>query len=400
MNVFDWILLVTAVGFAIPSGFFLLECSASLLPTRRLVRGPETGDSNRRTVVLVPAHDEELQIATTVRGLLPELHAGDRIVVVADNCSDRTAVIARDAGATVVERVDPNQRGKGHALTFGLATLDADPPDVVIIVDADCRVRPGSIRALADQALATGRPAQAEYLLRPPTVSSSSVISTLAFLVRNRVRMRGLDRLGGPSQLVGTGMAFPFRLLREAPDTGSHLTEDLLMGVQLAERGTPARFCPAAYVESDLPMRSGAALKQRSRWEHGHLAMLFSYAPRLVGKGFLRLRPELIALGLDLAIPPLSLLVLLAASVVASASLNAWVGGSALPLTVAASNLAAVGLGVFLGWARHGRSMVPARYLLAVPFYVAWKLPLYLRLASGRKQVAWERTERATIERV
>lgn len=399
MNVFDVTLLLLGLLFAVPSGTFFLECLASLLPARRMP-GTDVNVQAARAVVLVPAHDEALQIAATVEALRRELGPADEVVVVADNCTDETANLAQSAGARVYERHDPSRRGKGHALTFGLAKLADAPPEVVIIVDADCRVAEGAILALKRQALATGRPAQAEYLLRPTALSPGAVVSTLAFLVRNRVRMRGLDRLGGPSPLVGTGMAFPYRVLRDAPDTGSHLTEDLLMGIQLAERGTPARFCPAAYVESDLPVRSGAARKQRARWEHGHLSLLLREGPRLVGRGLLRGRPALVGLGLDLMVPPLSLLVLLVGSLVLSTGLSFAVGGALLPWIVAMADLAAVGFGVLLGWLRHGRSLVPARYLLAVPLYLAWKVPLYLGLAVGRRQKTWERTERAATERV
>ena len=88
---------------------------------------------------------------------------GDRLLVVADNCSDDTAALARTAGAEVVERSNAQQRGKGYALDFGVRHLASAAPDVMIIVDADCQVGEGSIERLANCCIDSGRPTQALY---------------------------------------------------------------------------------------------------------------------------------------------------------------------------------------------------------------------------------------------
>src|SRR5690606_18431776 len=112
---------------------------------------------------LVPAHDESPGIATVVAQLRSELGPRDRLVVIADNCTDDTAELARAGGAEVLERRDPERRGKGYALSFGAEHLKSAPPDVVVIMDADCRVQRGTLRALAGRALDSGRPTQAVY---------------------------------------------------------------------------------------------------------------------------------------------------------------------------------------------------------------------------------------------
>jgi cellulose synthase/poly-beta-1,6-N-acetylglucosamine synthase-like glycosyltransferase len=397
MTVVDWILLVAAGAVALPGAILLGECLASLLPVADRGRAAaQAGPDRPRVAVLVPAHDEQGGVGATVLGLLPQIAPGDRLIVIADNCTDGTAAAATAAGAAVIERRDPERRGKGFAIQFGLEHLDADPPEVVVLVDADCRVSAGGIATIAGRAAVTGRPVQAEYLLGAPEhPTPKGVISALAVLVRNRVRPRGLHRLGLPCHLTGSGMAFPWRVLRDAPETGSNLVEDLVMGIEMAMRGNPPLLCPQANVESELPDADDAAMKQRRRWEHGQLQTLVKYGPRLVLGGLLRARPDLVGLGLDLVVPPLALLIMLqlatASGLVAAAALG-W--ASWLPAIVAGAGLTAVALAVLLGWAKFARHSLPFRYLLHVPFYVLWKIPLYLSLLLGRKQKTWERTAR------
>jgi len=390
----DLVLSAGAVLLLIPATILALETVVALLP--KAEDGPPPPVTSCRVVVLVPAHNEEMQIEATVRALAAQLPVGGRLVVIADNCTDRTAELAARAGATVVERRDPERVGKGFAISFGLRSLDEDPFDVVILVDADCRVSDGGLGVLAALAQRTGRPVQAEYLLSaPPSSSPTAVVSALAILLRNRVRPRGLDRLGFPCHLTGSGMAFPWQVLREAPETGSNLVEDLVMGIELALKGTPGRLCPSVQISSELPAGATAGFGQRKRWEHGQLHTLRSYAPRLIGAGLTRPSLGLLALGLDLAVPPLALLVLAQLGLFALTALAAGVGiASLLPLSLAAAAMVLVAVAVAAAWIGFGRRTIPFRSVLFVPAYLLWKIPLYAGLIWRGRQKTWERTER------
>lgn len=376
----------------VPAAFFFFECFLACLPERRESAG---GEAAPPFAVLVPAHNEAGFIGDTVRALMAECRAGDALVVVADNCTDSTAAEAKAAGATVLERTEPEKRGKGFALAFGMEHLAKAPPPVVIIVDADCRAAPGALETLARDAHRAQRPVQADYLLAAPSASAKSVVSALAILVKNRVRPRGLDRLGLPCQLGGSGMAFPFEVLAKAPPLGSHLVEDLVLGIELTVLGHPPLFCKTACVTSFLPEHDSAAAGQRRRWEHGFLSTMISEGPRVLWAGVSRARLDLLALGLDLMVPPLSLLVLLSvAASTGGAVLSALLGAHAL-LEAGVSALALVLLGVLAAWLRYGRAVIPFGALLSVPRYVLWKIPMYLSFFKKRQQ-AWERTERDT----
>ncbi|MEQ1893294.1 MAG: glycosyltransferase [Planctomycetota bacterium] len=379
--------MITALVL-VPSAVLAIECLAACFPQRRqrfaLVRVP-------RTVVLVPAHNEEDCLPDALRTLEPELAEDDRIVVVAHNCSDRTAMVARARGAEVVEARDAGTGGKPDALKAGLAYLAQDPPEIVVIVDADCRVERGAVRALAMAAAAHGGPVQGDYRFGGEGEFNS--VSGLALLVKNVVRPLGLTRLGLPCLLNGAGSAYPFEQLRAAPHGEGSIAEDYQLAIDLARAGHPTVFVPEARVRSVLPGREDAALRQRRRWEHGHLALVLRTAPWLIVEG-LRNR-SLFFLGVDLLVPPLAFLVLALLGALALGLADRLVTGSStsLVLAVSASVVLAGGLGGAL--VRFLGAASTLRFALAVPAYVLRKLPLYLGFFKKR-ETRWQKTERTS----
>jgi cellulose synthase/poly-beta-1,6-N-acetylglucosamine synthase-like glycosyltransferase len=397
---FETILTAGSILVLLPAAVLLTETVAALLPARRdrgrAVNPDVEAAFAPRIAVLVPSHNEAGQIAATVHSLRSELPAAARLVVVADNCSDDTAALAAGAGAEVFERQDRERAGKGFAISFGLDCLASDPPDVVILVDADCRISKGGLTTLGCAAFRAGRPVQAEYLLgATENPTPLAALSALAILLRNRVRPRGLRRLGLPCALTGSGMAFPWEVLRAAPASGSNLVEDLVTGIELALRGYPAEFCAEVQIESTLPETDRAGIGQRRRWEHGQLQTLVAFVPRLLAAGVRRREAALIGLGLDLTVPPVTLLVMVEGAwfgvtfLAAAAKLTSFV-----PSLLAAASLASVGLAVAAAWVGFGRRTLPLRQVLFVPAYLLWKLPVYLALALRRGQKTWERTAR------
>ncbi len=387
------VLFLAALVLLIPIAVLFVECMAALLPTRR---SRPRGDGSRPTIaILVPAHNEAWGIEATLQTLLPQLEPGDQLVVIADNCEDETAEISRSTGATVIERQSLDLRGKGYALDFGLQFLAADPPDVVAIVDADCLVSPGSIEKIARIAIEQTRPVQATYLLtRPARPSPKDAVSVLAFTVKNLVRPFGLRQLGLPNLLTGTGMALPWSLIHTVSLASGNLVEDMQLALDLALAGHAPTFCAEARVIGALPQQQAAAKTQRTRWEHGHLQTLQTQVPRLTGAALRQGRLDLLALALDLSVPPLSLLVMLwlATSAIALAA-TLWLQ---LPL-VAVALLALEGglllVAIVAAWAKFCRVDLPFKTLLSVPLYVLWKIPLYLGFLI-KPQTKWVRTER------
>jgi cellulose synthase/poly-beta-1,6-N-acetylglucosamine synthase-like glycosyltransferase len=343
--------------------------------------------------VLVPAHNEESGIAATLAAVLPQLTPGDRLLVVADNCSDGTAAAARAAGAEVIER-SSTRRGKGYALGYGVDHLRANPPSAVVIVDADCELEPRSLDALMRSLEATGRPAQALYLmLAPADAGLGRRLAQFAWRVRNWVRPAGWHRLGLPCQLMGTGMAFSWAMLKDAQLANASIVEDMKLGIDLAIAGTAPVFCERAVVTSRFPDSVAASGTQRTRWEHGHIEMILREGPPLLRAALARRDVRLLGLALDLAVPPLALLAGLLA-LDGLLSLAAWLlGGGAAAWGWAAALLSAFFCSILLAWAARGRDLVRLTELLAVPWYIVAKVPIYLRFIV-RRQKDWIRTDR------
>lgn len=378
--------------------FFLQVMTASLLglpAARRPHRCSASFGATRPSVaVLVPAHNEEGGIAATLAALRAQLQSGDRLLVVADNCSDRTAQVAAEAGAEVTVRHDLHRRGKGYALDHGLRQLAASPPEVVLVVDADCRVLPDALDPLVRRAHAERVPVQATYLMHAPTGAGLRLrIAAFAMVVKNQVRPAGAARWGLPCQLMGTGMAFPWAVLQRVSLATGHIVEDMQLGTELALAGHAPRFEPHARVDSEFPMSRAGADSQRTRWEHGHLQVILRQSPRLLLAGLMRGDGRAVALAADLLVPPLALLVMAVVAATALGAFAAALGGGSAAAIAGLVLLAALTLSVLLAWARFGRGCVGFGELLSAPIYMLGKLPVYARFLVAR-QSEWVRTRR------
>jgi cellulose synthase/poly-beta-1,6-N-acetylglucosamine synthase-like glycosyltransferase len=380
---------------AIPVSVFSLEIIAAIaLPQGQCLARPSPG-SRGRVAALVPAHNESTGLLSTLADIQSQLLPGDRLLVVADNCADDTAAVAVAGGAEVVERHDAAKRGKGYALDFGLRHLNSNPPEIVIMVDADSRLADGMIDRLAATCAVTRRPVQALYLMTAPEESQiNNQVAEFAWRVKNWLRPLGLSAVKLPCQLVGTGMAFPWDVIRSVDLANGWLVEDLKLGLDLALAGHPPLFCPSACVISEFPSSVKGAEIQRKRWEHGHINTILNAVPRLLWRAIARRDWGLLALTLDLAVPPLSLLGMLVAAMFIAALFATLFRFSSAALVVSTANLLVFLLAAFLAWLKCGRDVLPPRAIWSIAPYVFGKLGLYRRILSRRTDAQWIRTDR------
>jgi len=385
--------VVALVLLSLPIAVFVLEIGLALVAGRD--RSASAGAFARGPLaVLVPAHNESAGILATLASVKAQLQPGDRLLVVADNCSDDTADHARGAGAEVLVREDLVRRGKGYALDAGVRELERDPPAMVVVVDADCLLAPHALERLARRCVDSGRPVQALYLMHAPAGAGLKTrIAEFAWAVKNRARALGLARIGLPCQLMGSGMAFPWPLIAGAQLASADLVEDLRLGLDFARERKAPVFCPEALVTSEFPVNAKGLQSQRTRWEHGHLAMMLRAGPRLLFDAIRTGNAGLCALTLDMCVPPLALLVLAALAFGALGSLAWAASGAALPWALALPGPALLALAVMAAWVGFGRTILSWRELAYAPVYALVKIPLYLKFVVQR-QVAWVRSER------
>jgi len=343
----------------------------------------------------VPAHDEAAVLPRTLPMLMDASRGIARVLVVADNCTDRTAAIAKEYGAEVIERLDTGRRGKGFALDFAKHHLQRRPADVVLIVDADCLIDGESISTLIAACVSTGRPCQATNLQKPaPDASPAVQLSTFAFYIKNVVRLRGLERLSGRAHLLGTGMAIPWKALAKVELATSSIVEDLKLGQELAEHGYPPTLVETANVWSGAESDQNT-LSQRRRWEGGFLANALRIGPTLFRASLRRGDFGGMLAALNLMTPPFALLLLLDLVALVSAAMVTWAtGAQSWPILVLAGSIMLACVGLALAWLGGGSRFVTLGSLLRAPFYLAWKLPMYLSFARHGAPKDWQRTGR------
>jgi cellulose synthase/poly-beta-1,6-N-acetylglucosamine synthase-like glycosyltransferase len=354
-----------------------------------------------RFLFVIPAHDEEENITATVESCRrvaydPALY---RVVVIADNCTDRTAAAARAAGAETIERTDSQRRSKGHALEYFFAQRPsvADEADAVVVIDADTIVDPWILTAFAE-ALAEGKDwVQCYYTVRNPDASWRTRMMTYAFSLFNGVWLLGQDRIGLAVGLKGNGMCLSTRGLARFPWRAYGLTEDLEFSWTLRVAGERIHFLPETRVYGAMLSQGGpAAAAQRLRWEAGRKAQRRLFLGLLLRSHRIGLVMKLLYL-VDLVFPPLVTL-LLGLLVVLSLDLLAvldLLGTSPWLLTI--HSLMAV---VLTCYALSPLLVLdlPVRYLaslVVLPYYAVWKL----RTTAGRNPTTWVRTPREPMPR-
>lgn len=393
MLILDAFVLVLTVLLSIPVLWFCTQIFAACMLKNRSETDSATLET-RHIAVLIPAHNESVNVIPTLRCVFRQSIANLRVLLVADNCTDDTASIARNEGAEVIERINATQRGKGYALDFGVQHLAANPPSVLIILDADCLLEPRVLKRLCDRVLASNRPVQALYLMKNRgNVSVKAKIAEFAWLVKNWVRPRGLHALGLTCQLTGSGMAFPWKVIQQVPLATGEIVEDMKLGLTLTAMGHPPVFCESAVVTSTFPSHDEGVQSQRTRWEHGHLSMMLKEGlPKLL-EGLRKRNAKLFFLALDVCIPPLALLVISTVTLQLLGILYWLFTSNPLALIASTSCLLVTAAAVMMAWNNYGRSVISASELLMIPVYMVNKLPIYVRYVFQR-QAEWVRSKR------
>jgi cellulose synthase/poly-beta-1,6-N-acetylglucosamine synthase-like glycosyltransferase len=361
---------------------------AGMLPLRdRVPKG--VGTTIAKLAIVIPAHDEAAAIVRCIRSvaacMLPD-SVETEIVVVADNCTDATADLARAANARVLVRSDSERPGKGFALKFAFQILLHEGVDAVFIVDADSVVDCNVLSEVVRLFRAGADGVQVRDVLLNPDASLRTRLMNVAFMAFNVLRARGRERMGLSAGIFGNGFGLSAATLEAVPYDAHSLVEDLEYHLKLVRAGRKIVFADGTRVRAEMPAGGRGASTQRARWEGGRLRTAVQNLPGLlagvVAGKLLLLEPSLELLLLPLAFH-FTLLGLIALMPFSLARIYALVASALVAVHVVAGIL--VGGGDWRDFAA----------LLWSPFYVAWKLAaLPKTLNSARGVAPWVRTDR------
>jgi len=392
MDVLFWAWTVFAALVSLPA-LYLFWLT---LGSRRLPGPTHDSDVRRETLrfdVIVPAHNEAAGITQTVRSLSALDYPASlrRIVVVADNCTDNTAELARAAGAHVLERQDSQNRGKGYALAYAFGRSQRERVDAVVVVDADSIASPNLLRAFASRIEAGAHAVQAHYGVSNPDASWRTRLMAIAFGMFHILRSLARERLKVSCGLRGNGMCFTRELIEAVPHDAFSVVEDLEYGIRIGRVGHRVVYAHEAYVLGEMVSSEAASRSQRRRWEGGRWEIARKHGLKLLVDGVLRRSLLLLDLAADVWVPPLSWV---AATAVLGAAVS-WAMGPVARggLWVFAAACFFVGAYVLRGWVLSGVGRKGLWALAWAPVYVAWKLALMVLPASA-KRGEWVRTAR------
>jgi cellulose synthase/poly-beta-1,6-N-acetylglucosamine synthase-like glycosyltransferase len=353
----------------------------------------------RKFVIVIPAHNEEEVLARTLYSLFAVIYPRNlyEVVVVADNCTDRTADIALDLGTIVLERLNRTQQGKGYALRWAFdQILEWDEDfDAVIVLDSDSLIS-GNFLEVMNYYLENGNKViQSSDLVLPQPGVQSSETTRIGFLLVNYVKPLGRRVLGLDIGLRGNGMCFAADVLRNYPWQAWSLTEDLEYGLHLKLEGIRITFAPEANIWAQMPAKAEHAESQRARWEMGRYPVIKKYAGKFLNRFFRKGSFRYFDTFIELITPPLVNLLFFAVLMVIF-SLILWAFGALPPLFIWIW-LGFVGLGglyLFTGMIAAGADKKMYKAVLYIPWYVFWKLKVYATKFINGIDKQWIRTTR------
>jgi cellulose synthase/poly-beta-1,6-N-acetylglucosamine synthase-like glycosyltransferase len=364
-----------------------------LLATASLFyRTPRPREFERtRFLVLVPAHNEARVIGRCLGSIRADAREGDRVLVVADRCTDATAAIARCFGALVLERGPADDPGRAAARQAGLDRARELEWDAVVMLDADSVIAPGFFdaceRALGPEVEAVQARSESE---RGETMATEA--SLAAFALQGITLQRGRDRLGFSARLRGTGMAIRRRLALKhrfrAP-----ASEDLVFTLDLLLDGVVCRHVDDARLRSQGADAWRSFGAQKTRYEAGRMAAARAYLPRLIRRGLSKREPAPLEAAWFLATPPFALA---AVSLLAGLALSALAG--AWPTTTLyAAGLLTLALVIAIGLIQAQARPRTWLALLLAPWYLGWKVVVQLRALASvlRREDYYPPTARA-----
>jgi cellulose synthase/poly-beta-1,6-N-acetylglucosamine synthase-like glycosyltransferase len=236
--------------------------------------------------LLVAAHNEEAVIKDIIHSLErmdypKELYD---IFVIADNCTDKTAAIARINGALVYERTNKEKRGKGYALEWMFDKIFKMEKhyDSVVVFDADNLVSKDFLKEMNNKLCQGFKVVQGYLDSKNPTDTWITGSYSIAFWTSNRMFQLARNNIGLSNQLGGTGFCIDTETLKRLGWGATCLTEDLEFTCKLVLNGCKVGWAHDAVIYDEKPLTLAQSWWQRKRWMQGFADVASRYFWKLM----------------------------------------------------------------------------------------------------------------------
>lgn len=283
----NYILSVTAIFQII---VFMLTLYSLILGVVGLWRKKEKKnfEPKKKFICIVAAHNEEVVIGNCVDSLKKQNYPADMydIYVIADNCTDKTAEIARKHGAKVFERKNKEKRGKGYALEWmfeKIFKMDNDY-DTITIFDADNIIDSNFLKEMNSKMLEGYKVVQGYLDSKNPYDSWITQSYSMAFWSQNRAFQLSRSNLGLSNQIGGTGFVIDINILKQLGWGATCLTEDLEFTCKLILNGEMVGWAHEAKIYDEKPLTLKQSWNQRKRWMQGFSDVASRFFFKLIKK--------------------------------------------------------------------------------------------------------------------
>ena len=384
----DSLFLALGVVFSLTYIYLWFLAIVGFFPDKKATN---TNDRLTKFGIIIPAHNEAQLLPNTLARLGEVDYPKDlyEVIVIADNCDDDTAALARRAWATCWERRDEEHTGKGYVLQWAFEKLPAHGDHgAYLVIDADTILEPDFLKAMNRRLVGGAKAVQGYSDVINPDRSPMESLSYLGFVLNRNLRYRGRTKLGWTSNLMGTGMCFAREVIEEHGWIATSIVEDVEYGMFLQLHGVRVEFAPEARLWVQLHDTFKATKGQRRRWDLGKFAVRNEYLPQLLRKGLRTGDPSYFDSSLELLIPPFTLFFVLTFLAYGAYLIS---GQSTIPFLRSLWHFTAGGAFLYtltgLLYARAGLKVYLS--LLYVPYFLLWRFWIVIQGSMTKKHDQW-----------
>jgi len=347
--------------------------------------------------LIIPAHNEELLIGECLDSAFKIEYPKTKydVIVIADNCDDSTADIARGAGAICYERIDDSLRGKPFALNWIFTQIPLNVYDAYVIIDADTVIDKKFLWAMNTEINAGYKVIQGYFGISNPDESWITRLMVIPGILKYRYRYVGKKAMGLSCPLMGNGMCFSREVIERYGWDALTLTENWEYYVKLLLRGYYSTYCDEAYIYSQTAKTLKQGKVQRKRWLKGRLQVISQYFPALVAEFLKKGNVKAIDCCVELTLPSISMLFNYAAILFFSTVMINFAHELDTVYSCWAIFLMFVMFAYFcLGIASSKSPLKTLRALLKAPIFLGWKLVISITSLCSLTENRWVKTDR------